>query len=74
MANVNSLLNNNIYNIEILLQRKENEKHIEGYKKDRQFRISENESQQQYYFEQIISLTEKINKLRSICRENTKGN
>jgi len=53
-------------------QRKENEKHIEGYKKDRQFRISENESQQQYYFEQIISLTEKINKLRSICRENTK--
>ncbi|ORX45444.1 hypothetical protein BCR36DRAFT_118019 [Piromyces finnis] len=53
-------------------QKKENEKHIEGYKKDRQFRINENKSQQQYYFEQIISLTEKINKLRSICRENTK--
>ncbi|ORX87548.1 hypothetical protein BCR32DRAFT_227877 [Anaeromyces robustus] len=53
-------------------QKKENKKHIEGFKKDRQFRINENESQQQYYFEQIISLTEKINKLRSICRENTK--
>jgi chromosome segregation ATPase len=53
-------------------QKKENERHIEGYKKDKQYRINENESQQKYYFEQIISLTDKINKLRSICRENTK--
>ncbi|KAL6617321.1 hypothetical protein U3516DRAFT_812058 [Neocallimastix sp. 'constans'] len=53
-------------------QRKENETYIENYKKERQLRINENNSQQQYYFDQIISLTDKINKLRSICRENTR--